>query len=158
MKTLAHLATIGLLAGLQIISPKTARADEDDRRPIQAQSAFAIAAGNSGTRVTMFTVPKGKELVIEYLACSATVPAGQTVFPNVQTTGGGVFAGFGFLPVEQPNAFPSGSGVALLVFSQQVRIFADPGTTVALEVENSSSQQSGENGACSFAGQLSRDE
>jgi hypothetical protein len=159
MKGLAHLACAGLLAGVpMLVAPTSAVADDDrrERRPIQAQTPLLfIAEGSSGLRQTMFTVPERRALVIEYFACSISVPADQTIFPSVATTGGGVFADFVLLPVEQPNGAPPGFG-AQLVVSQPVRIFADPGTTVALEIARSAAKTGAITGFCSFAGELSR--
>lgn len=161
MKTLARLACAAALAAVPLLVVPTMAALADDRRdegrrPAQVQTPlFFIAEGSSGIRQTMFTVPEGRVLVIEYVACSVSVPADQTIFPSLATTGGGSFADFVFLPVEQPNGAPPGFG-AQLVVSQRVRIFADPGTTVALEIERSAATTGAVTGFCSFAGELSR--
>jgi hypothetical protein len=98
----------------------------------------------------MFTVPKHQQLVIEYFSCNADVPGDQFIAVSLTTNGGG-FAAFSFLAAKQGTIPVTGDDVVII--SQQVRIFADPGTDVELSVSRSSATGDVV-GGCNFAGQL----
>lgn len=84
-------------------------------------SAFAFAS---------YTIPRGKRLVIRYLAVSAPVPAGQRFTSSVQTTVLGSSAEYPQVYFAQSN----GDGTDQLISAQSLTIQADGDTTVYLQV------------------------
>ena len=98
-----------------------------------------VGATNTGTNVHTFslgTVPAGKRLVIEFVSAHGQVPAGEHVELFHLNTVAGPFGGatHDLLVQAQPAAV---SGDAIFRASQQVRIYADPGTTVTALIRTS---------------------
>ena len=77
-------------------SPVLTRDVDQIPHPFQAHGEFSIAQNLTDGSVAVYSVPPGRELVIEYLsaACGGLppLPAGQAISANVTTTGGGIFA------------------------------------------------------------------
>jgi len=104
----------------------------DARQPFQA-STSSIQDGTNVSTVTVATVPAGKRLVIEFVSATGQVPAGQHVAAMQITTiapptGGHTHE---LLVNGQP---PFVNGDALFRASQQVRLYADPGSTGGADV------------------------
>lgn len=111
----------------------------DAIQPVQA----SITSCNSPTigcgPATIYTVPAGKRLVIEYASMSACMLQGQSATLTIFTT---VNSGFvGHLVNVAPAAGPgtpnigcnSPAASSITAVGQQVRLYADPGTTVGVE-------------------------
>ena len=90
------------------------------------QTELSINLNESFVGVGTFKVPAGKELVIEYVSASGSVPAGESMTYSVAT--GSVQH---FIPAVQqvPDSY-----LTIFVAGQQTRLYADPGTTVTLGV------------------------
>lgn len=140
----AGILVLALVVGT--ISPKRVMAalgftpvrdvDQPARNP--HQDGFGFATANSiTTEVDLSTVPNGKQLVIEYISATASVPAGQSGFFFIQTKAGGVTANH-TVPVVQSFADAAFPGSSLLVSAQPFRIYADPGTTPSVSFRRSS--------------------
>ncbi|HSP16677.1 MAG TPA: hypothetical protein VLV78_18165 [Thermoanaerobaculia bacterium] len=109
----------------------------DARQPFQV-GAVGTQNGTNVSTLTVATVPVGKRLVIEFVSMSGQVPPGQHVELFHITTSAGPFGGatHDFLVNPQPDAV---IGDALFRASQQVRLYADPGTTVTATFRRNSS-------------------
>lgn len=102
-----------------------------------------VGATNTGTNVHTFslgTVPAGKRLVIEFVSAHGQVPPGTHVelFHLNTVAGSGGAATHDLLVHAQPAAV---IGDAIFRASQQVRIYADPGTTVTALVRTNTNGQ-----------------
>jgi len=92
---------------------------------------------HSGDGSALFVVPQGKRLVIEFVSIAATavatgaMPSEVTMFFEVQTTVNGVAVNH-YMPVAPQVKFPSNgySTTSKLIGAQELRLYADPGTTV----------------------------
>lgn len=126
----ATLAGAGTSASpLQVASPLEIRdLDNPARQPFQAGSSCSTTS--DGCFGSFITVPAGKRLVIEYMSMLADIPAGQVALWQVRTTVGGQHVHF--LPQSAPAVagFIGSPGVAAV--SQQVRLYADPGSVLIL--------------------------
>lgn len=100
----------------------------------QAYQLFVplVFAGNDFSTESTRSVPAGKRLVIEFVSGEFTVGTGQVVgFFFVETTVNGQTATF-TVPIQHTMTFSNGNeGFAA---SQQMRLYADPGTTVAFRL------------------------
>jgi hypothetical protein len=100
----------------------------DGRQPFQS-SASSIQEGTNVSMVTVATVPAGKRLVIEFVSATGQLPPGQHVaawqITTIAPPTGG--ATHDLLVNEQP---PFVNGDALFRTSQQVRLYANSGSTV----------------------------
>ena len=129
--TVAHDATLqgaGTTASpLSIASPLIVRdLDNPARQPVQ-KSSFCSAGIGFGCSATIYTVPAGKRLVIEYVSMSANVAPGLVGQLLVQTILDGELVSFGL-----PLSSPSGIGAAGVRVAQALRLYADPGTNVVV--------------------------
>jgi hypothetical protein len=119
-------------------------------RPIQATTGVINMTNVAVTQNTMFKVPKGRRLTIEYFSCEGDLPVGQFFSVHLTTIGGSVQAGFDLTPVKL-GTVPTPQDI--MVYSQIVKIYADSETDVLLTLVRSL----GVGGAlvrCSFAGEL----
>jgi len=162
MKNFINLMSIVLLATLAVFGTKITQAQDDRdghqrKKPVQVKFS-TVMRGTPFIQETMFTVPRNKQLTIEFVSCFAQVPLGQFILVGMDTDGGGP-APFDFFATkvatlpnaqffEQPDLF---------MVSQQVRLFADPATEVKLRVTRSLVTGDDVSVTCAFAGQLSED-
>lgn len=95
--------------------------DEPSRHAFQTFLHCSFASATSCT--ANFVVPAGKVFVIEYINLLNTGP--NVADETLQTTAGGNLI-FYFYPPGQGIAFTN-----VFLYSQQVRIYADPGSTIS---------------------------
>ena len=104
-------------------------------QPFQWQGQPTVALGNSDT-ITTFTVPAGKRLVIEGISAQVYVSGavtGEVPRLILGTNAAGVWANT-FTPMTYVgNSGPSPS----YAVSQPLRMYADPGSTVDVELRRS---------------------
>ena len=81
-----------------------------------------------------FTVPTGKRLVIEQISCQVGLTQGQAMAFSVQTTVNGIFAAHRFILDLSPVG--GGAYAHYWFVDRLVRIYADAGTTVSVDVPN----------------------
>jgi hypothetical protein len=94
---------------------------------------------------TLFTVPPGKRLVIEYGSCRVFPQTGEEAEARVTTIVGGVEGSYSLLLTPQGN---------LLAASHAVRVYADPGTEVQVSVTRSRSPRTPTPAFFGFSGYL----
>ena len=145
--------TIGLAPGTSVQidnpvgNPVRVRNVNDAIQPVQASGGCSSTSGTVGCvpASTFYTVPAGKRLVIEYASLDACILPGQSAELSIFTTAGGVFAR------HAANIAPAAAGPGATNFScnppsassitavgQQVRLYADAGTFVAVEADRNS--------------------
>jgi hypothetical protein len=106
-------------------------ADEPARQPFQQQWNVFFSTGET-VKTAGVTVPTGKRLVIEYASLRAQLPVGQRLGFQVETRLNG-FDGFHSVPTTFLGGFNGVGGPDdEVVAGQDVRLYADPGTTVAV--------------------------
>jgi hypothetical protein len=110
--------------------------DNPASQPFQ-KTTSTVQSGTNVSTLTLATVPAGKRLVIEFISASGQVPLGQHVeswgvLTVAPPTGG---AQHELLVTAQP---PAVIGDALFRTSQQVRLYADPGTSVQTIIRRNS--------------------
>jgi len=127
--------------------------DNPARQPFQAGGFAPFSANETNVIVNIATVPTGKRLVIEHVSVSCSLPTGQkmveadlevvlsnqTTYPNN-------------LRVSAQGSDASGTH-DLSIASEQVRLYADPGTPVRCFVDRDSFSGSGDV-QCSISGYL----
>ena len=92
------------------------------RQPIVAEISLTMPDGQHNSGGTIFTVPSGKLLVIEYVSARTTLPAGQSINGiGLNSHLNGAFS----VPVWFEATRMSNPSHEILHSSQQVRIYAD---------------------------------
>ena len=135
---------------------------QDARRARHAKQSFltlnniTLEEGGLSIFYTIATVPEHTQLVLDYFSCNARVPGGQYIHVSVFVANSSRFS---FLAAKQGTL--SATGEDLLIISQQVRILADPGAEIGLQVDRGSTNLPSTapgrvDGTCSFAGQLTK--
>ncbi len=141
---------VGLDAGTTVkLDPTSTVSVRDDaaRQAVQKAFTFSIAVGLM-TDFETFPVPADKILVIEYLSCSAILPIGQFLYAELTTTAGGTGGLHTFVPAPSflNGAFPH------FILSVPTRLYADPGTTVRLNVVRTAALGSISDFPCTLSG------
>jgi hypothetical protein len=135
--------TVGLTPGTSVLidntvgDPVRVRNVNDANQPVQAQASCLTTA--LGCLPTIYTVPAGKRLVIEYASMRVCILPGQSATLEIATTVGGQSASH-YLNGTPPAAGPgtvaigcnSGTPSSEVATGQQVRIYADAGTGVVV--------------------------
>jgi hypothetical protein len=118
---------------LSVASPIFVRdLDNPARQPVQV-TAICEPFGASCAK-TLFTVPAGKRLVVEYASANAIVSAGQVIVAEIGS-------GFGLdefrhaLPISQPATEIAGETTTIV--SQQLRLYVDAGTDLKMSCTRS---------------------
>ena len=115
-------------------TPGVRDADNPARQPFQAELFLTGISGSAGF-LQVGQVPAGKRLVIENISVSGVTPTGQRVFVGLITTLGDFIARHPLLVHAQGT---NETGEAEFVISQQVRLYADPGSNLTFYVKRSS--------------------
>lgn len=135
--------TVGLTPGTSVLvgnpvtNPVRVRNVNDAIQPVQAQASCLITT--LGCLPTIYTVPAGKRLVIEYASMRVCILPGQSATLSIATQVGDQ-AVFHYLngtpPAAGPGTFAIGCNSSLpsseVAVGEQVKIYADAGTTVVL--------------------------
>jgi hypothetical protein len=108
--------------------------DNPARQPVQAEGSCNGTLG--GCLKTIYTVPAGKRLVIEYASMRANIPVGEVAELLIDTVVGDKVVRNGLPPTAPSVAF---LGFSAANMGQQVRLYADPGTIVNVEAFRSAS-------------------
>lgn len=118
-------------------SPLAVVSDTTALDPFQVELDFSIADGSAGGNDS-FTVPAGKRLVIDYASASISLPQGQRIdFIQVLTgsaAGPTVIVGHYLTPVFVTDDNTNSEFAA----SQELRLYADPSTTVEVKFARNS--------------------
>ena len=122
-------------------NPLPVRDADPARQPFQNSASATQDEGTNGSTITIATVPAGKRLVIEFLSAVAQMPPGQHLVVCQINTIAPPFGGLTHeLLINEQPAFVNGD--ALFRASQQVRLYANPGSQVrALMTRDSSAGQ-----------------
>ena len=99
-------------------------------QPFQAAGFYPFTGQGSGGVITLFTVPNGKRLVIEYATAQGQLPMGAKLQGFITTTVGGVTAEHQLVMIDQGVL----AGSVVFAAAQPMRLYADPGTTVLADV------------------------
>jgi hypothetical protein len=100
----------------------TRTADDALRQVVQGSVQATLDSGQASAEATLYTVPEGKRLVIEFL--SAKAPRGVASALQLSTTAGGTTVDHS-LAITQSD-YPRAS--------EQVRLYADGGTVVDVRI------------------------
>jgi hypothetical protein len=101
-------------------------------QPFQTEIALDLTSFTS--KVGTFTVPAGKRLVIEFVSIFAQVNQGQKELVNIETTAGNTVASYTVVPNFYGTEVSSNPAFDVFVGNQQMRVYADPGSTVNILV------------------------
>ena len=113
---------------------------DNARQPFQVdQVGFASINGQINASGVMAHVPDNKRLVIEQITAIGLSPNGRIVNAGLETTTGGVTAHHDLLVVDQGV---SASAYLYQNVSQQVKLYADPGTNVRAYFERNDNRNS----------------
>ena len=103
--------------------------DNPAQQPFQRELDAHFTPGSSSATDSL-TVPAGKRLVIEFASETVNLPTGQHMWLRIQTTANGSTNQFTLMP---SLVCPCGADSSdFLAGNQQVRLYADPGTTVSI--------------------------
>jgi hypothetical protein len=122
-----------LISALIVTIVNTVHADAAPVDAFQVTRNGMMAAGTEGLNLS-FTVPTGKQLVIEYVAGNCFVPTGQTCVLSIFTEVGTATTGTQF-NVETSGVGAFGGGDVLWRAGQEVKLYAKSGTTVILRAD-----------------------
>lgn len=104
--------------------------DNPARQPFQQLFNFSFDH-TQGTNGQSFVVPAGKRLVIEFVSAAIALEMGLVVDAVVTTTVGGIAGGHHLIPTSMGPAW--GFPLSYLI-SKDIRVYADPGTTVGFSI------------------------
>lgn len=140
--------TVGLTPGTSVMidstvgDPVRVRNVNDAIQP--AQASTSCLATTIGCLPTIYTVPAGKRLVIEYASMRVCILPGQSATLGITTTTGGQRVTHylnGTPPAAGPGTFAigcnGGSPSSEVATGHQVKLYADAGTSVFLEADRS---------------------
>jgi hypothetical protein len=124
-------------------NPVRVRNVNDALQPVQFSASCVSSAGTIGCGPGIgYSVPSGKRLVIEYASLNVCALPGQTAVLKIFTSAAGTFVvhSLSSTPVTTSpgaNTIGCNGGVASSIASrgEQVRIYADPGTSVGFEAD-----------------------
>jgi hypothetical protein len=125
--------------------------DNPGRHPFQFFATFSKSGGNFISD-NQIAVPSGKRLVIETITLQAWVPAGQKLLAQINMVGGGTFAQHNIVLTPQ-----GGFDCNLLDYfaaTETVRLYADSGSAVPLNVTRNSSDANLWGGSYTVSGYL----
>ncbi|SRR6266545_1290746 len=111
-------------------TPSVRDVDNPAHQPVQANMA-CVAQNVLGCSETIYTVPPGKRLVIEFVSMEADLTADQVAQMTMRTTVDGAEVTHRF-PLTEPARVFQGEAVVAPI-SQQVRLYADAGTNVEMK-------------------------
>ena len=148
---LAPGTAVGLAPGTSVQidntvgNPVRVRNVNDAIQPVQVtQTCTTTAIGCGGT---IYTVPAGKRLVVEYASMSVCSLPGQSAQLSISTTIGGAAVEH-FVSIAPPAAGPGSNsigcnplvstGSSLTAVGQPVRLYADAGTLVGANADRTS--------------------
>jgi hypothetical protein len=103
-----------------------------DSNVVQATGSFSVASGGGSGRTLLYIVPAGKRLVIEHASGSLSAPPmpRSEFWTAIDTTVGGVSVRH-VVPIRWSSDPLRGPLLSVLhLFSQPMRVYADPGTSV----------------------------
>jgi hypothetical protein len=153
--------TVSLSAGSHVrvdntvTNPVRVRNVNDALQPAQAGGSCVADAGLIGCGVTLYTVPAGKRLVIEYASINSCSLPGQIALMDITTTVGGRSVAHSLTSTRAATSPGSSSigcnGVtpsSVAATGEQVHLYADAETPVLVDVTRDSAVG---NGAFSFS-------
>jgi len=137
--TLAPGASVNVNSS--VANPVRVRSVNDAIQPVQASVSCTSPSNTIGCGpATIYTVPTGKRLVIEYASMDACLLPGQTVELSIYTTLGSAFTRH-YVNISPPAAGPGVTNIgcnlpaasSITTVGQALRLYADAGTTVDVE-------------------------
>ena len=144
--------TVGLEPGASVMidstvgDPVRVRNVNDAIQPVQVSTTCLTST--LGCLPTIYTVPAGKRLVIEYASLGVCILPGQSATLNIATTTSGQSANH-YLNGTPPAAGPGTAAIgcnsgpsSFVATGQQVKIYADAGTGVVVTGDRNSTDGS----------------
>ena len=111
-------------------TPAVRDADNPARQPLEAGSNCTVIDQSGGCSATVYTVPSGKRLVIEFVTMNARVPSSGSVAQlTIRTAADRTY----FLPQTAPGVDYLGEQENSARLAQQVRIYVEPGMSVVMK-------------------------
>jgi hypothetical protein len=121
---------IMLIGALVMATPGTSYADAK-KEPFQRSIDISLSEGSPGTRETVFTVPEGRLLIIEFVSASIEIPQGQFLSVIIDVIKQGRVANFVFPLLERQSHSPEPGVIREVAgVNQLVRIFAEASAQV----------------------------
>jgi hypothetical protein len=100
------------------------RSVNDAVEPVQARTNLVVPQGSHGQGQALYNVPANRRLVVEFASAFCTLPAGQAITLEFETSVGGGSA-IHHLQSSPPAPFGANASTAV---GQPVHLYADPGT------------------------------
>ena len=119
-----------LVGALVMVTPRISNADVREK-PFQKTIDISLSEGSTGTRETVFTVPEGHLLIIQFVSASIEIPQGQFFSVVVDIIQHGQSNNFVF-PLLERQSHSLGPGVIRDVagVNKLVLIYAEAGAQV----------------------------
>jgi hypothetical protein len=131
-----HLILAAVLVGLTtvttMLNPQPASAASSSSVQVVPNSPFGEMASAVAGSFPTITVPSTKHLVIETLSLAVIVPYGSQAMAYIRYTSGGNSAML-FVPMTLAYSTTGAGAVSIYIVTQEVRLYADPGTSVSFE-------------------------
>lgn len=143
MKRSPWLAVAAVALGLALAPPEAQAKPVKKPKPVTLVAETPVQVSehfepvNFDLTISVFTVPDGKRLVIEFASLSLVVPTGTSGFAFLTTTVGTETAKH-FLPTSVQTTFNGGTS-EIRTGALATRLYADPGTSVAFELHRNNS-------------------
>jgi len=112
-------------------TPDVRSADNPARQPVEAKTACTLTDDTGACSGSIYTVPAGKRLVIEFVTMNAqTRNAGEVAQLMIEISGGGSTY---FLPLTAPSIDFFGEQIISAPLAQQVRIYVEAGRSIVMK-------------------------
>ncbi|MGB0036707.1 MAG: hypothetical protein WBP79_14645 [Candidatus Acidiferrales bacterium] len=147
----AVVSTIVTVANTAANPVPNSDVDNGARQPFQQQFSIGVPDGSNEGFQDSITVPAGKRLVVEFVSGEIFLPTNQQPRIEICTLANSGFTDHAthhiLATLQQPISFlpATGNDTSTWVFSQSTEIYADPGTSLTMEVLKNSNS-----GAASF--------
>jgi hypothetical protein len=138
--------TVQLAAGASV---KTSAADNPAFQPVQSAGGEEWVDGSPLVSVVVYTVPAGKELVIEQVSFRGDVPTGEDIYQATLSAGGLSHPNF----LNVIHQAPQSSALTSISGSTLTRIYASPGDGVFCDFIRYPATGTG-SAACAISGYL----
>jgi hypothetical protein len=120
---------------------------------VQIRTPMTMTGNVVGAETPIYTVPSGKQLIIEFASMEAALPVGQTARMGIQILSGGAWFAH-VLTMSAPTNDGLFTGGHYTSVAQLVRIYADEGQTVQIWVQRSDGSSGSASATLAITGHL----
>ena len=122
---------------------------------VQIRTPMTMTGNVVAAETPIYTVPSGKQLIIEFASMEAALPVGQTARMGIQIISGAAWFAH-VLTMSSPTNDGLFTGAHYTSVAQLVRIYADEGQTVQIWVQRSDGSNGSASATLAITGHLTK--